>query len=279
MAARSPPSRWTGLNSGAPDASQSAKAVAPGGISSPHSTTSWRSPAAAQIEQRLALVRRRDHGPRAGVLDDEPDLVRREHDIDRDDDRAGLGDAVVADEPLPAVRAVERNAVARPDARRDKTVRGAIRQCLQVIEGQGAVADQQGRPGPEPLRGDRQDLTDRIRHPGRPFVSSRTVRSAGGTGARAGGEPTRPGACRLDRRARPEDRERGDMLASRWTQVVPPDRPSWRGPSRTGAPACFACTPPVMAGSLACACPAAGSRSAACARCARRPGSVTGSSR
>ena len=186
---------------------------------------------------------------------------------------------VVGDEPLPAVRAVERDAVARPDARRDEAVRGAVRQRLQVIEGERAVADQQRRPSPEPPRGDRQDLTDRARHPGRPFVSSRTVRSAGGTGARAGGEPTRPGACRLDRRARPEDRERGDMLASRWTQVVPPDRPSWRGPSRTGAPACFACTPPVMAGSLACACPAAGSRSAACARCARRPGSVTGSSR
>ncbi len=44
MAARSPPSRWTGLNSGEPDASQSSKAVAPGGISSPHSTTSCRSP-------------------------------------------------------------------------------------------------------------------------------------------------------------------------------------------------------------------------------------------
>ena len=44
-------------------------------------------------------------------------LGRRQHDVDRVDDGAGLQRAVVADDPFPAVRRVERDAVAGPTPR------------------------------------------------------------------------------------------------------------------------------------------------------------------
>ena len=60
----------------------------------------------------------RHNGARAQVPDNLPHLLRREHDVIGFTARASLGDGVIGHQPLPGVRTIERDRIARLDARR-----------------------------------------------------------------------------------------------------------------------------------------------------------------
>ena len=78
-----------------------------------HDRLETRDPGA---ERRLDLLRTADQRLRATVPGHVHDLGRRQHDVDGIDDGTRLQHAVVADDPLPRVRRVERHAIARSDA-------------------------------------------------------------------------------------------------------------------------------------------------------------------
>jgi hypothetical protein len=65
---------------------------------------------------------------------------------------------------------MERNPVAGLYARRDEAVRGTVRQRMQVIERERAVADNESYSSAEPLRGDREDLADGARRRNHSFI-------------------------------------------------------------------------------------------------------------
>ena len=129
----------TGVNAARPVRASRQRGRA-GGIRRPTGRRPRGSPVPRRSSSGSPLSGDADHGARAGVLDDVADLVGREHHVDRDHDGAGLRDAVVGDEPLPAVRAVQRHPVAGLHAVGHEAVRGAVRQRVEVVERERAVA-------------------------------------------------------------------------------------------------------------------------------------------
>ena len=71
---------------------------------------------------------------RPGIRDDVADLLDGEHRTDRIHHGTGLGDRVVGDEPLPAVRSVQRDPVTGLHADRDETVGDTVRHRVQLRE-------------------------------------------------------------------------------------------------------------------------------------------------
>ena len=111
-----------------------------------------------------ALVRRGDEHAGAGVGEHVPDLVGREHGADRVDYGTGLGDGVVAHHPLPGVRSVQRDPVARGDPDGDEAVRHPVGQGVELGEAEAVFTDDQGGAIGEPPRGLRQDVAELDHH-------------------------------------------------------------------------------------------------------------------
>jgi hypothetical protein len=86
------------------------------------------------VLEQLGLIRRRDHRTRARVGDRVLDLVGRQHAAQRIHHGTRLGNAVVRDEPFPAVRTEETHPVAGLYAARDQAVCHTVRQRVELAK-------------------------------------------------------------------------------------------------------------------------------------------------
>ena len=123
-----------------------------------HDRLETRDPGA---ERRLDLLRTADQRLGATVLGHIDDLRRRQHDVDGIDDGTRLQHAVVADDPLPRIRRVERHAVARRDAEPHQARRECARQLVELGERERLVADHQRALVAKALGGAGQHLRER----------------------------------------------------------------------------------------------------------------------
>ncbi len=118
----------------------------------------------AGFERGLNLLRAADQGFRPAVLGHIGDLGRGQHHVDRVDHGAGLQRAVVADDPLPGIRRIERHPVAGPDAEPDEARRERARQIVEVAKAERASLDHERGPVAEGARRVREHLSKGIEH-------------------------------------------------------------------------------------------------------------------
>ena len=183
----------------------SANGVAPcDGLVAEHDRLETRDPGA---ERRLELLRTADQRLRATVPGHIHDLGRRQHDVDGIDDGTRLQHAVVADDPLPRVRRVERHTIARSDTEPHEAGRECARQRVELVERERPVADHQRAPVAKALGRRGQHLRKRSEHrgPSSPIASRRL---SGGDGI-SSWQGTRAWA------ARPTGLRRRSRLAAR----------------------------------------------------------------
>ena len=157
-------------------------------------------------EMAVFLERQDGRGPVGGgeqhlgaaVLDHIGDLVRGQHDVDRVDNPARLGDRVVAHDPLDAVLGIEGHPVAGLDAERAEPARDPARLPVDLREGHRPPAEDQRGLAAEPRRRPAGDFTDRPdRHRGLSrcdvparIMPSRSRGLKGGGGPRPSFRPT-----------------------------------------------------------------------------------------
>ena len=92
---------------------------------------------------RCALVERSEQGLGAGVASDVDDLVGGQHHVDGVDDGTESQHRVVADDPLPAILRVQRDAVTGPDSEAGECVRQPRRQLVESTVRELLVVDHQ----------------------------------------------------------------------------------------------------------------------------------------
>ena len=119
---------------------------------------------ALQGQQRSGLVRRGERHTGTGVGHRVAHLVRREHAVEGIHDCAGLGDAVVGDEPLPAVGAEQAHTVTGLDAGGHQAVCDSVGQRIELAEREPAILDDQGCPLRVSVGGAGKDLSERCDH-------------------------------------------------------------------------------------------------------------------
>ena len=145
--------------------------------------------AAPEPEQWLALLARREQHLGAAVVDDEADLLRRQHHVDRVGDRAQLVDRVVAHHPLPGVVGVQGDPVARLDADVAQAVGEPVRELVQLVEAEPAAVEYERRLVAEPAGRRGQHLTECLQHAASSGVDFAMTRPAGEGCASAMAEP------------------------------------------------------------------------------------------
>ena len=145
--------------------------------------------AAPEPEQWLALLARREQNLGAAVVDDEADLLRRQHHVDRVGDRAQLVDRVVAHHPLPGVVGVQGDPVARLDADVAQAVGEPVRELVQHVEAEPAAVEYERRLVAEPAGRRGQHLTECLQHAASSGVDFAMTRPAGEGCASAMAEP------------------------------------------------------------------------------------------
>ena len=153
-------------------AMSSLKGVAPATELSPK-TMAVR-PLTPAASARRDFVRAADQRLRAAVPGHVGDLGRRQHHVDRIDYGAGLQRAIVADDPLPRVRRIERHAVARLDAEPDEARGKRTRQFVELSKTERPSFDSQRGPVAERARRVRKNLSEGIEHGG-PLSFRRTL--------------------------------------------------------------------------------------------------------
>ncbi len=94
---------------------------------------------AGPARQPRRPVGRKDDGARAGVIHHKADFDHREQNVCRDHDGAEARQGVISDDPLPAVRQVENDAVPGADAQSRKTGGEAACERIQVSKAQRSV--------------------------------------------------------------------------------------------------------------------------------------------
>jgi len=104
----------------------------------------------------------------AAIADDEADFGGCQHHVERVHHGAHLEDAVVGDDPLPAIARIERHAVARLDAHGLEGIGEAAGERVDLRETEPApLEDERGRAA-EPRGGHGGDLGKVLQHPCNP---------------------------------------------------------------------------------------------------------------
>ena len=118
----------------------------------------------ARFEGGRDLVRAADQRLRPAIPGDVCDFGRRQHHVDRIDHGARLQRAVIADDPLPGIRRVERDAVAGPDPHLYETHSERVRQIVELAKAEGPPVDHERCPVAESAHRMGEDLSKGIEH-------------------------------------------------------------------------------------------------------------------